>query len=128
MCLFSDVEHSYEHGTNLSSGNLRRDDRINTNLNCRYSINMTPFKNVSGEGILKNLSIGGVFLCGQGEEVNKVDVDDPVDLCFVLTPDEDGTGDVTVKARVLRKTENGIAVKFRHVDKKTKESITEYVG
>ncbi|MEA3489167.1 MAG: PilZ domain-containing protein [Candidatus Omnitrophota bacterium] len=136
-CLLSDVEHCYEYGTNSfpekeRSANdqfdKRKHPRSNTNLICRYLISLPPFKDISSEAIIKNLSAGGVFLFSQNKALTGIDVDDRIELSFLLDLDNYKTVNVDIKGRVVRKSEKGIAVKFRDIDENIKKSIKKYVG
>lgn len=119
-----DVAKYRNYGTDFSSEPARRPDnfaerrtypRINTNLECLYSVKLPPFKNITASGIIKNVSAGGVFLIAQGE----IEIDDPIDLEF--------TG-IKANGRIVRKGNNGYGVKFRNISREDKDKIIKYVG
>lgn len=101
--------------------------RINSSLNCRYSVNLAPFKDTNSEAIIKNLSAGGAALIIQGEEINKIDTGDPIDLDFDLTRKRE-TLNIKIEGRIVRKDGAGIGIKFRDIDEETKNKIIQYVG
>ncbi|MFC1480426.1 PilZ domain-containing protein [Candidatus Omnitrophota bacterium] len=137
-CLYRDVERIKNEGTNSSTDafgsnagmlNRRTSQRINSNIRCHYSIDLTPFKEIINKGIIKNISTGGVFIAGNAlKEPENINVDDPADIRFGLDlPGEKGR-EIFVAGRVIRKSSGGVAVKFRHIGKFEKEQIKKYVG
>lgn len=101
--------------------------RINTNFNCQYSITLPPFKNINGEGIIKNISAGGVFLINRNNEIFKINIDDPVDLDFNLDINSEIIN-IDIKGKIVREDSNGIGIKFRNIDGETKNKIVQYAG
>lgn len=117
----SDIEKYFEMGTDFVVKPVERSDRrsyprINTNLKCCYSINLAPFKQINSEGIIKDLSAGGVFLFDKDNEVN---INDPVQMRF-------GFGDATGK--VVRKASDGVGIKFKNLKGEIKNRIVDYAG
>lgn len=145
-CLKSDIEKYLLYGTDISlketpiregvlHAEKRAYQRINSNFKCQYSVNLEPFKTVESDGgIIKNISDGGVFVAtlnchsGRSEESQNIKVDDPIIIKFSLPFKEKKREEINVTGRVLRKQENGFAVKFRHIDQTEKEQIKEYIG
>lgn len=137
-CLYSDVEHIQNNGTNPSADkaksdaailNRRESQRINSNVSCQYSVNLTPFKEIIGQGIIRNISTGGAFIVNdEAKELENINVDDPADIRFTLNFPGENLRDIFVIGRVTRKGSKGIAVKFRHIGESEKEQIREYVG
>ena len=133
MCLADNIEHCRQHGTNISGedtfspADRRQHSRINTYINSSYTIDLGP-KLITGEGIMQNLSIGGVFLNDAGEELTGIYVDDPIDLKFFLPINKGNRKEVVIKGRILRKYNNGLALKFRQVDSTIKSAIKKHVG
>ncbi len=135
-CLQKDIEEYAACGTENSMSQLRKKStlkdererpRINTCFNCRYTIDLGQIKHVISEGMIQNLSSGGVFL----ENDNKTDainVDDPINLVFALPPDGQNIREVSVRGRILRKQQKGFAVKFRNIDEDVKNEIKGYIG
>lgn len=104
--------------------NRRIFPRINSSIKCNYSINLYPFKNIHSEGIIKNISSGGIFLYGQSEKFDRVEVDDPIQLYFVLKKNMD----INAKGKVIRKAIDGLGIKFKGIDKEIEGRIMEYAG
>lgn len=101
--------------------------RINSNFRCRYSVSLPPFREIDSEGIIKNISAGGSFLLIQNRTIGEIEIDDPICLNFNLIC-EDKTLNIEVKARVIRKSNDGLGIKFRAVNKEDREAIEELVG
>lgn len=141
----SDIEEYYNSGTDFSKEPARtprflegeelteRSDRrsyprINSSIKCQYLIELLPFKNINNEGIIKNIGAGGIFLSRQNEEMNNVDIDDPVSLQFILSMDNGRCVNIDVKGKVIRKTQVGIGMKFRNIPDSTRRIIIQYIG
>lgn len=90
--------------------------RINCRIDCRYLANLT---NLSGSGVIKNISAGGVFFAAVSD---LIEIDDPVDLRFTIG------GQMDLNGRVVRKDNSGLGIKFRNISNEYKERIAEYVG
>jgi excisionase family DNA binding protein len=136
-CLRDDVERIRDNGTDgvcdrrarhAAGLNDRKYQRINTNLSGQYSVSLRPFKEITGSGIIKNLSEGGVYITCPEEQSSGIDVDDAVDISFSLGKTGEDGGAVFVQGRVVRKENGGMAVRFRQVDGKIKEIIRGYIG
>lgn len=136
-CLLADVEKYAEYGTDPSYKQSENDayhqdrrkyPRINTDLNCRTSIDLKQIKYIKVEGIIRNLSVGGGLIVTQTDKVGRVDPDDPVELQFILPLGDGKARNIIVNGRVLRKTENGVAVKFRQINNNIRSAIKKYVG
>lgn len=95
--------------------------RINTNFKCNYSIDLPPFKIIRCSGIIKNLSAGGVFCIIQDKRIDEIEIDDPVDLNFIIENTE-----INAKGKVVRKTKDGLGIKFKNINKEMQNRITEY--
>lgn len=136
--MYEDIERYFSQGTDFSCEPARKPNnfiertdrrlypRINSNFDCLYSINLAPFKEISSNGIIKDLSAGGVFI--YNNELNKIDINDPVDLRFVLVSDNNQNIDIKTNGRIVRKTQNGLGIKFKNIDEELKNRIIEYVG
>lgn len=90
--------------------------RINTNLECQYSINLPPFKTINNTGIVKNLSTGGILFVSEDDGI---EADDLISMNFM---------DIKIEGRVIRKDAGGFAVKFRNMKESSKNKIIQYVG
>lgn len=130
-CLSGDVDKCANCGTDpdeakvkveATGSDRRKHERINTSVASLYSVDLKPFKNIKGEGIIKNLSEGGVFLVFENQN-GEVVQGDPVDVSFILDKKE-----ITVKGRVIRIEKEGVAIKFRFMSRKSNITIKEYVG
>jgi len=135
-CFTEDVHNYEDYGTtyifnklrkNQSPKDERENPRINTELNCRYSLDLGS-NNIINEGIMRNLSLDGLFLENHENEPNEIHVDDPVNLMFVLPLYEHNNKEINVNGRVRRKQDNGFAIKFRQVNERLKEDLKEYIG
>lgn len=102
----------------------RTHPRINCNFRCNYSVNLTPIKEITDEGIIKNLSAGGIYLINQDK---RIDLNDPVKVQFNL-PTQEKTKTIEAEGRVVRKDCNGVGVKFRNMNEEIKNKIIQYVG
>lgn len=131
-----DIEQYYSLGTDFSKEPVRRLNefverrtypRINSNLKCQFSINLPSFKGINDEGIIRNLSAGGVSLFIQRERMREVEIDDPIDLDFNLNGKRESIN-VKVEGRILRKNGNGLGIKFREISSEVKDRIIKYVG
>lgn len=134
--LKSDIEQYFSIDTNFSKEPVRMPNnfierranpRINTNFRCQYSISLPPFKEINSEGIIKNLSVGGVFLINQNNEINDINIDDPIDLDFNLIA-KDKTININTEGKIVRKENAGLGIKFRNIDGETRNKIICYVG
>lgn len=139
-----DIEQCLNNGTDfckkpaIESNNLkdvppnyieqRSFQRINTNFKCFYYINLPPLKQIKNEGIIKNLSGGGIFLLIQSNGLNGIDLDDPIELDFVLNSNVDQSINIYTKGKAIRKNKNGIGIRFRHIDKQLQDRIVEYAN
>lgn len=101
--------------------------RINSNIKCGYSVNLVPFKDTNNAAIIKNLSAGGAALVIQDEEINKIEIGDPINLDFDLTRKTE-TLNIKTEGRIVRKDGGRIGVKFRNIDEETRNKIIQYVG
>lgn len=103
----------------------RRDyPRINCYLNCAYRINIPFVKNISCQGIIRNVSVSGSLLSDIDKKILKdIDMDDPIELNF--TP---GDKNIITIGRIVRKTGEGFAVKFRNINEEYKNVLVGYIG
>ena len=101
--------------------------RINSNFICHYSINLPPFRKIKMKAILKNLSAGGLFIISSDNQLDKIEIDDPVELSFVLN---NKTKDINIvtEGRIIRKDNIGLGIKFRNLSNEDKYKIVKYVG
>lgn len=120
-----DIDQYFNMGIDFSKEPIKRADdfvdrrlypRINTNLNCQYSINLPPFKTINNIGILKNLSANGILVITKDSEI---DICDPLDLEFM---------DIKTEGRVVRRNGNELGVKFRNMREQDMSKIIQYVG
>ena len=137
--LREDIERYLSFGTDISREPSRKPDdftkrsdqrshpRINSNFSCRYSISLPPYKEISNEGIVKNLSAGGIFLDSQQEQIKGIKISDPIDLDFSLI-NKDKKIDINTGGRIVRKDANGVGVKFTNMDQETRNKIIKYIG
>lgn len=102
--------------------------RVNTNLRCRYSISLQPFKNIEDIGIVKNIGGGGIFLFIEDNRIDKVCVGDPIDLVFVLPPDIEKDLGIYTQGKIVRKEESGVGIRFKNINEESKNRIVEYAG
>lgn len=128
-CLTDDIKNYVRFGTNIaSSQDKRRHPRINTEFSCYYSKDLQGHRETNVDGLIVNLSPEGIFMQKQNYEEEMINVDDPVIVRFKLAIGNGEIKDISVNGRVLRKQENGYAVKFRQMDKSLKEAIRQYIG
>ena len=101
--------------------------RMNCNFKCKSEVKIIDQKDFFlTEGHISNISANGVFLVSNN--LNKINIGDPIDIDFDLTSDIDEVAhNIHVKGRVVRKTYIGFGVKFRHIDENYKNLITEFV-
>jgi len=132
----SDIEQYLLYGTDFSQEPDRKPDnfierrassRINTNFECQYSISLPPFKNINNEAIIKNLSAGGILLSGKNEEMNNIEIDDPINLKFTLI-DKDKIIAIETAGKIIRMDRNKLGIKFRNIDKSYQDLLIGYVG
>lgn len=90
--------------------------RINTNLICRYSIDLLPFKIINSQGIIKNISAGGVLLICNN---NEIEIGDQINLEFM---------NIKTGGRIARRDRDGFGIKFRELQEEDKNKIIRYVG
>lgn len=98
--------------------------RINCSFQCQYLINLPPFKNISNLGIIKNISAGGILLIDNSDYFDKINIDDPIDLKFVLKDH----GNMNLRGRIIRINNNSLGIKFRNISSEDKNLIAGYVG
>lgn len=129
----SQVEEYLLFGTDFRSLPITRNEelperracpRMNCRIECDYSIDL-PQKNEVQEAIIKNIGGGGLLL---KSGFNNVSLEDPVNIRFVLYPELESRVTIEARARIVRKTDSGFAVKFRNMDENFQESIIRYVG
>lgn len=132
----ADIEYYISSGTDFSKEPSRKPDnfverraypRINTNLKCSYSLNLPPFKQINSEGIIKNISAVGVLLIMKNGELKEIQIDDPVDMDFILSLDNQQIN-INANGKVVRRTDEGVGIKFRNVSKEMQNRILEYAG
>lgn len=133
--LKEDIYYYLRYGRNKSTLLLphklverRAYPRINCNFPCQYTINLLPFRNISSEGIVKDLCAEGIFLIGQNEDINKIEINDPIDLQFFLFLNNDQKVNVKAKCKVLRKTQDGFGVRFKEIENGIQNIIMEYAA
>lgn len=102
--------------------------RINSNFRCQYSINLPPFRELSNEGIVKDVSAGGIFLFNQSNKIDEIKAGDPIDLNFVLIFDNEKRLNINIKGKIIRKSPDGAGIKFKRINKETQNKIIEYAG
>lgn len=121
----ADIEYYISKGTNFSREperiygefiERRAYSRINSDFICRYSVNHEPIRKAEGAGEVKNISAGGVFVIGQDDKVENIYIDDGERI------------NIHTKGRVVRKTDNGMGIKFRRISKNYQDEIARYVG
>lgn len=130
--LRADIEKYVSDNTDFSKEPERKQDtflehrsypRINTNFMCQYSISLPPFKNINSDGLIKNISAGGVFISDQNGLMNEVEIDDPIDVNFVLA-----SYGIQARGKVVRKTDMGAGIKFKDIDGEMTKRIMEYAS
>ena len=128
-----DIERCLSRGTDSSGTPARRKDnfserraypRINSNFSAWCSIDLPPFKQINGYGIIKNISAGGVFLADNNMGAGGAAEGDPVNIRI---GDFNGK-ELEVKGRVTRKAIKGLGIKFRNMHPANLNRIAEYVG
>lgn len=103
--------------------------RMNCDFKCESRMNISGQKDFGlTDGNITNISGGGVFLRYQHKDLDRINIGDPVDINFDLLSDIDGIlHNIDAKGRVVRKTCNGVGIKFRHIDDRYKDLITKFV-
>lgn len=127
----ADIEYYLENGfgrpslqdTDRAKKPMERREypRINCALDCRFKVALPEKELNISDGVIKNISAGGLFMHASG--LCCVRNDDPVEVEFALAKEG-----ITVLCRVIRMQDNGIAVKYRNISEENKERITRYVG
>lgn len=132
----SDIEGYISFGTDFSKTHARKYHefterraypRINSNLICQYAVNLPPFRITEGKGIVKDLSAGGVLLINQSNQFKKMRVNDPIDLDFNLIS-KDEAANIKIEARIVRKNNNELGIKFRNISNNDRIRIIQYIG
>ncbi|MBD3379888.1 MAG: helix-turn-helix domain-containing protein [Candidatus Omnitrophica bacterium] len=136
-CLREDVLDPYDKGTfdpsvkdtcKVQAPERRRTPRINAASQCSYKVDLEPLRSAEGEGMVKNLSSGGVFLLIDEKSLSGISSDDPVNVSFGLSFPGEENIILELAGRVLRKEDTGLAIKFRSIPEKEKQLIEEYIG
>lgn len=127
----TDIEYYLENGFGRpslqdvdrtpSQAERRGYPRINCALNCRFKVALPDKELLLSDGVIKNISAGGLFMHASG--ACGIRNDDPVEIEFVLVKEG-----ITVSGRVIRILDNRVAVKFRNIAEENKEKIIRYVG
>lgn len=103
--------------------------RMNCNFSCGYRTNIPSQNDFISYGFIRNVSGGGVFLYDAHANLDHIRVDDPIDLIIDFKSDTNNSGTVLdTKGRVVRKTSDGVGIKFRNIKEEYKNLITQYVG
>lgn len=131
----TDIEKYFRGGIDTVNAHLnefterRVYPRMNCNFQCKSSIHIEGLKEIcEGECTVANVSAGGVYLKNIGCCLEKTDIGDPIDMDFSLVSDiDETTHDIHAKGRVVRKTYEGIGVKFRHIKDEYKDIITDFI-
>lgn len=101
--------------------------RMNCNFECKSKVNLQRQELPLSDGYITNISGNGAFLLNTSN-LNQISVEDPINVNFDLVSDVDGTAhNVCAKGRIVRKTYNGVGLKFRQIDDKYKNLITRFV-
>lgn len=104
--------------------------RINCNFKCKSEVNIEGIKDFwITDSYIANISAGGVFMhfCDKNN-MNLINLGDPIDVNFDLASDLDGTvNNIHAKGRIVRKAYEGVGIKFRHIDDRHKNVIVDYV-
>lgn len=102
--------------------------RINSNFTCHYSVNLQPFRFVSNVGIIQNLSTSGILLFLNNGDSNVVRVDDPIHLDFLLILDNKEELKINLTGKIIRKSQNGLGIKFKKINKELQDKLIEYAS
>lgn len=103
--------------------------RINCNFQCGYRTNIPSRVDFISYGFIRNISGGGVFMHDACANLDHIRVDDPIDLIIDFRSDTDNA--VTIidaKGRVVRKTSDGVGIKFRNIKEDHRNLIAQFVG
>lgn len=116
---------------NLDFIERRRYPRMNCGLHCEYNIYFPPTKKFySVTGTIINISVEGMFLMDELENLAYISVGDPVELYFKIPKDSKEVY-IHTSGRVVWKMEekeqHGIGIKFRNMDKIYQKEINTYV-
>lgn len=129
----SQIEEYLLFGTDFRSLPVTRNEelperraypRMNCQIECDYSIDLSQ-KDGFRKAVITNISGGGLLL---KDSLDIVSVEDPVSIRFILYSEPESKMGIETKARIVRKTESGFAVKFRNIDENFQDSIIRYVG
>lgn len=103
--------------------------RMNCNFQCRYRINIPPQEDFISYGSIKNISGGGVFLHDTADKLELIQAGDPIDIIIDFIPDtKRQEAIIDTKGRVVRKTRDGLGIKFRNIKDEFKDLIVQHVG
>lgn len=139
----SNIEFYYQNGTNRKAaisnitnpaGDIRditerrAFPRINCNIRCSYEVVIPLLKEFSSTSSIRNISGNGIFLYALQDSLKTISVGDPVNLRFPLNIESGENGNLDISGRVVRKTGEGIGIKFKDVSKSYQDLIIKYVG
>ena len=103
--------------------------RMNCVLKCTFKTSLLPVKDISSQGVIRNISGGGGLLINVTKGAfSSIDIGDPLELDFKIPSNGDSGIDVGTRARVVRKTTDGLGIKFRNVNQEYKRAIMHLVG
>lgn len=60
--------------------------------------------------------------------MHNVDINDPMEIKFILVSDNNQKTYINTIGRVIRKVQSGVGIKFKNIDKYLQNRIKEYVG
>jgi|GEM_PF-1560228 len=105
----------------------RQYPRINCHVNCEFKIIFNHARNIQSNGIIKNISAGGILLEVPEENLADMKIEDPIDLNFNMELNDENMF-VRSSGRVVRTNNNSLGIKFRALPYDTQSRIIDYVG
>jgi len=115
----------YDCQTDFDSTERRAFPRLNCNILCSYRVLIPAIKDIHSNGSIRNISGNGILLSTSGDILSKINIGDPVELKFTLDLQNNN---IKTDARIVRKTIDGFAMKFRNMSRKHRDSIVRFVG
>ena len=111
-------------------GERRQHARINCEIPAKLTVLLSQKSPFEKQGLIRNLSQGGVFFDYQnGEKVTVPEVGDPVKIVFGMP--EMGSSLLELKGRIVHHTSGSqsmVGIKFRDLSSNDQRTIHDYVG
>lgn len=105
----------------------RRYPRVNCRIKCGFKIFIPGEKDIQSQGIIRNISAGGVLVETGQKLPADIDIEDPVELQFTLELNDENMF-VQSQARVVRIDRGNLGIKFKALNDEVKNRVLDYVG